>query len=305
MMSSPPRTASSTCPTAVCTCAPGEKLTLRDLLYALLLRSANDTAVAGAVYLDGSVPAFAQDMNRKAREIGAAHSHFVTPNGLPAPGHYSTAADLAKIACYALNTLPQFNEIVRTPLYKVHRSMNQRDVWVKNTATTFLKKFPGADGVKTGYIRAAGHCFVGSATRGGWRLVAVSLNSGTCREDVESLLSYGFTNFAPTPVVPKDAPVGTADVSGAAGPVRVKAAGPLFVVSSRRRPVPAYTLKLTPLPQMPPAPIPAGTKLGTVSVVVNGAVQDTVDMLAADNVPVRPATAFFRRRSKSARRRSK
>ena len=119
---------------------PGEKLTLRDLLYAMLLRSANDTAVTGAVYLSGSVPAFAHQMNLKAKEIGATHTHFVTPNGLPAPGHYSTAADLAKIACYAINNLPQFNEIVRTPVYKVNRSIDKRDVWVKNTSLTFLKK---------------------------------------------------------------------------------------------------------------------------------------------------------------------
>ena len=271
---------------------PGEKLTLRDLLYALLLRSANDTAVTGAVYLNGSVPAFAQQMNLKAKEIGATHSHFVTPNGLPAPGHYSTAADLAKIACYALNTLPQFNEIVRTPLYRVHRSIDTRDVWVKNTATTFLKKFPGADGVKTGYIHAAGHCFVGSATRGGWRLVAVALNSGTCREDVESLLNYGFADFAPTTVVPKDDLVGSVDIPSAAQPVKVKASNALFLVSSRRRPLPAYVVKVTPLPLLPQAPITAGTRLGTVTVLVDGKPQAAGDALAAEDVAVRPAVAF-------------
>lgn len=271
---------------------PGETLTLRDLLYALLLRSANDTAVTGAVYLSGSVPAFAKQMNLKAKEIGATHSHFVTPNGLPAPGHYSTAADLAKIACYALNTLPQFNEIVRTPLYRVHRSVDTRDVWVKNTATTFLKKFSGADGVKTGYIRAAGHCFVGSATRGGWRMVAVALDSGTCREDVESLLSYGFADFAPTTVVPKDDLVGSVDIPSAAQPVKVKASNALVLVSSRHRPLPAYQVKVTPLPLLPQAPITAGTRLGTVTVLVDGKPQATGDALAAEDVAVRPVAAF-------------
>jgi len=271
---------------------PGERLTLRDLLYALLLRSANDTAVTGAVYLNGSVPAFAKQMNLKAKEIGATHSHFVTPNGLPAPGHYSTAADLAKIACYALNTLPQFNEIVRTPLYRVHRSIDTRDVWVKNTAATFLKKFPGADGVKTGYIHAAGHCFVGSATRGGWRMVAVALNSGTCREDVESLLSYGFTDFAPTTIVPKDDLVGSVDIPSAALPVKVKVSNALILVSSRSHPLPVYKVRVTPLPLLPQAPITAGTRLGTVSVLVDGKPQATGDALAAEDVAVRPAVAF-------------
>jgi len=273
---------------------PGEKLTLRDLLYALLLRSANDTAVTGAVYLNGSVPAFAKQMNLKAREIGATHSHFVTPNGLPAPGHYSTAADLAKIACYALNTLPQFDQIVKTPLYRVHRSVDTKDVWVKNTATTFLKRFPGADGVKTGYIHAAGHCFVGSATRGGWRMVAVALNSGTCREDVESLLSYGFADFRPTTVVPKDDLVGSVDIPSASAPVRVKAATALFLVSSRLRPLPTYAVRVTPLPLLPQAPIAAGTRLGTVTILVDGKPQATGDALAAEDVAVRPATAFVK-----------
>ena len=273
---------------------PGEKLTLRDLLYAMLLRSANDTAVTGAVYLNGSVPAFAKQMNLKAHEIGATHTHFVTPNGLPAPGHYSTAADLAKIACYAVNNLPQFNEIVRTPLYKVHRSLDMRDVWVKNTATGFLKKFPGADGVKTGYIHAAGHCFVGSATRGGWRMIAVALNSGTCREDVESLLSYGFADFAPTTVVPKDDLVGSVDIPSAIQPVKVKAATPLFLVSSRRRPLPAFVVKVTPLPLLPQAPIVAGTRLGTVMVLVDGKAQAEGDAVAAEDVAVKPLAAFAR-----------
>jgi len=272
---------------------PGEKLTLRDLLYALLLRSANDTAVTGAVYLSGSVPAFAAQMNLKAKEIGATHSHFVTPNGLPAPGHYSTASDLAKIACYALNTLPEFNEIVRTPLYRVHRSIDTRDVWVKNTSKTFLKTFPGADGVKTGYIRSAGHCFVGSATRGGWRLVAVALNSSTCRQDVESLLNYGFASFAPATVLHKDELAGRVALPSAVHPVKVKTPEDLFIVASRHKPLPAYQVKVTLIPLLPQAPISAGTKLGTVAILVAGKVQATGDVVAAENVALKPAIVLM------------
>jgi len=273
---------------------PGEKITLRDLLYAMLLRSANDTAVTGAVYLNGSVPAFANQMNLKAKEIGALHTHFVTPNGLPAPGHYSTAADLAKIACYGLNNLPQFNEIVRTPAYKVNRSIDKRDVWVKNTAATFLKKFPGADGVKTGYIKQAGHCFVGSATRNGWRLVAVCLDSGKCREDVESLLNYGFADFQTTPTVHKNDPVGTIAIPSAAQPVRVEALEDVAIAVSRFKPVPSYTVKLTPIPLLPQAPIAAGTKLGTFTILIDGKPQATGDAIASDTVAVKPMAALMK-----------
>ena len=274
---------------------PGEKLTLRDLLYALLLRSANDTAVTGAVYLDGSVPAFAKDMNAKAKEIGATHSHFVTPNGLPAPGHFSTAGDLSKIAAYAVNTLPQFNAIVKTPMYKVHRSVDQRDVWVKNTALSFLKKFPGADGIKTGYIHAAGHCFVGSATRNGWRLIAVALNSSECREDVESLLDYGFREFTPMTVLHQGDPVGTVDIPSAASPVSVSCSDATFIVVSKRRPMPPTDLKLTPLPLLPQAPIPAGTRLGTVSILIDGKVQATAAAVASDTVEVKPSVVLMQK----------
>jgi D-alanyl-D-alanine carboxypeptidase (penicillin-binding protein 5/6) len=277
---------------------PGEKITLRDLLYAMLLRSANDTAVAGAVYLSGSVPKFAQLMNEKAKEIGATHSHFVTPNGLPAPGHYSTAADLAKIASYAINNLPQFNAIVKTPAYKVRRSIDTRDVWVKNTATTYLKKFPGADGVKTGYIHAAGHCFVGSATRGGWRLVAVALNSGSCREDVESLLNYGFADFEPTVVLHPNDAVGTIDIPSAAQPVKLKVSEKVFFVVSRGKPLPEYQVKLTPVPLLPQAPIAAGTRLGKVTILVNGKPQATGDAVAAEDVAVKPVIALVQKTKK-------
>lgn len=277
--------------------SPGETLSLHDLLYAMLLRSANDTAVAGATYLSGSVPAFVQEMNKKALEIGAAHTHFVTPNGLYAPGHYSTATDLATIARYATNNLPEFNAIVRTPKYKICRSMHIHDVWVKNTAYTFLTKFPGADGIKTGYVSQAGHCFVGSATRPDpqgrpWRLIAVALDSGTCRQDVESLLNYGFANFQPTLAVPKDAPLESVSVPTAARPVPVKAAADLYAVVSKWRPVPTFQTRLTPLPTPPHAPIWLGTKLGTVTVLADGKPQVTGDAVAAQNVPLRPALAL-------------
>lgn len=278
--------------------SPGEKLTLHDLLYAMLLRSANDTAVAGADYLCGSVPAFVAQMNAKAKEIGASDTHFVTPNGLYAPGHYSTAADLAKIAAYATANLPEFNAIVRTPKYKITRSIHIHDEWVKNTAYTFLLKFPGADGVKTGYVHQAGHCFVGSATRlasdgKSWRLIAVALNSNDCREDVASLLNYGFHNFQPTEVVPLNAGVGTVQLPGA-GQVPVRAAKAVRVVVSRWQARPVFQVKVTPLRSAPSLPVAAGTKVGILSVLIHGKPQATADALADRSVALLPAAAIAR-----------
>jgi len=275
----------------------GERIPLRDLLYAMLLRSANDTAVAGANYLCGSVPAFAAQMNLKAKEIGANHTHFVTPNGLYAPNHYSTAADLAKMASYAVTTLPLFNTIVKTQKYKITRSVDTKDVWVRNTASTYLKFFPGADGIKTGYIHQAGHCFVGSATRTDaqgrpWRMIAVALDSPTCREDVMSLLNYGFANYQTTLAVAKDAPVGTVAVAGAASPVPVVAENDLRAVVSRWQPAPQFQIRVAPLPRVSAAPLSAGTKLGVVTVFAMGKPQAIGAAVAARDVPLAPAVAF-------------
>ena len=268
---------------------PGETISVHDLLYAMLLRSANDTAVAGADYIAGSLPAFADLMNQKAKDIGATNTHFVTPNGLYDPKHYSSAADMAKITRYAVLNLPEFNQIVRTQTYKVQRSVHKDDSWVKNTASKFLKEFPGADGVKTGYIHQAGHCFIGSATRNGWRMIAVALNSNQCREDVESILNYGFHNYRRVQVVYKDEPAGSVTVATAATPVPVAASTELVTAVSRWHPDPSFSYKLTPLPALPAAPIAAGTKLGTITVLSGGTVQGTVDAVAAETVAAKPA----------------
>lgn len=277
----------------------GERIPLRDLLYAMLLRSANDTAVAGADYLCGSVPAFAAQMNLKAKEIGTTHTHFVTPNGLYAPDHHSTAADLAKIASYAVTHLPLFNTIVKTQKYKITRSVDTKDVWVRNTATSYLKFFPGADGIKTGYIHQAGHCFVGSATRTDaqgrpWRMIAVALDSNSCREDVISLLNYGFANYQTTLAVAKDAPVGTVAVVGAGSAVPVVAGSDMRTVVSRWQAAPQFQMRVVPLARTVSAPVAAGTKLGTVMVYADGKPQASGDAVAARDVPLAPAAAFAR-----------
>lgn len=276
---------------------PGETLTLHDLLYAMLLRSANDSAITGACYLSGSVPAFVQQMNLKAAELGCTHTHFVTPNGLYAPGHYSTAADLATIAAYAVNNLPEFNTIVKTQKYKISRSMHIHDVWMRNTATTFLKQFPGADGIKTGYISQAGHCFVGSATRtdsGGrpWRLIAAALDSNKCREDVESLLNYGFANYTRTLAVRQNSPVGKVDLATAARPASARAGADIYAVESRWHPLPTFQTRLVPLAKPPRAPVAEGTKVGTVEVLANGKVQATGDAVCTEDMALKPSLAL-------------
>ncbi len=171
----------------------GEQVKVRDLLYALMLRSANDAAVALAEHTAGSVEAFAALMNTKARELGAKHTHFVNPHGLHDPKHLSTAYDLALITRYAMQN-DTFRTIVKTPYYIVERSHNQDDLWMVNKAK-FLRDYPYAEGVKTGYTRAAGFCFAGAAMRDGRRLISIVLNSEQREADTIALMEHGFNDW--------------------------------------------------------------------------------------------------------------
>lgn len=177
----------------------GERYYLKDLLYSLMLESHNDTAVAIAEHIGGSVEDFAELMNEKAEELGAYQTQFVTPNGLDAEGHYTTACDLGRIACYAIRN-PQFLEIIQTPAYTFSELDGKRTVSVVNK-DAFLTSYEGAMGIKTGFTGEAGYCFVGAASRGDKTFVSVVLASGwpphkTYKwQDTKLLMDYGMERY--------------------------------------------------------------------------------------------------------------
>ena len=169
---------------------PGETYQRIDLLRALLVKSPNDVARCLARDNAGSVEAFAEVMNRRARELGAVHSHFVNPNGLPVPGQYSSARDLSIIAraAYANATI---RSIVCLPQL-VFRYANGRTRELENT-NKVLKRLPYCNGMKTGYTEAAGHCLISSGSRGGRDIIVVVLGDSKARvwRDSSALLSWG------------------------------------------------------------------------------------------------------------------
>lgn len=170
--------------------ANGEIVSLRELMYGLLMRSGNDAAIAIAEHIAGSVEAFAEMMNSKAKEIGALNTQFTSPHGLDDTGHYSTAYDMALITRYAL-TNPVFNEIVRTQSIQVGKRM------MTNT-NEMLMSYEGADGVKTGYTGKAGRCLITSATRDGRRFISVVLFCDSRSQRALSskkILDYAFENY--------------------------------------------------------------------------------------------------------------
>jgi D-alanyl-D-alanine carboxypeptidase (penicillin-binding protein 5/6) len=173
---------------------PGDTYQRIDLLRALLVKSPNDVARCLARDNAGSVDAFAEVMNRRARELGATHSHFINPNGLPVPGQYSSARDLSLIARAAYAN-PTIRSIVCLPQL-VFRYANGRTRELENT-NKVLKRLPYCNGMKTGYTEAAGHCLICSGARPGRDIIVVVLGdskAGVWR-DASALLSWGLWSF--------------------------------------------------------------------------------------------------------------
>src|SRR5678816_3535185 len=169
---------------------PGDTYQRIDLLRALLVKSPNDVARCLARDNAGSIELFAQKMNAKARELGATHSNFVNPNGLPMPYQYSTARDLAIIARAAYAN-PTIRSIVCLPQL-VFRYANGRTRQLENT-NKVLKRLPYCNGMKTGYTEAAGHCLIASGTIPGRDVIVVVLGDSKSRvwQDASALLSWG------------------------------------------------------------------------------------------------------------------
>jgi D-alanyl-D-alanine carboxypeptidase (penicillin-binding protein 5/6) len=180
----------------------GEKLTLEELLYGLMLRSGNDSAVAIAHHVGGSVPGFVHLMNEKAALIGMTHTNFTNPHGLDDSNmHYSTAEDMVKLSAYALKN-PVFRQIVSTKVKNISWKGEKWDRRLQNK-NKMLHLYKGADGVKTGYTKLAKRCLASSATRDGRQLAVVTLNAPDDWNDSMSLMDWGFSQFKVTKLVEK------------------------------------------------------------------------------------------------------
>ena len=173
----------------------GEQFYLKDLMYALLLPSYNDVATAIAEHVAGSQKAFAKLMNAKAKELGCKNTTFVTANGLDEGSHGSTAADLAKIASYALKN-KTFRKIVKKQSYSFKSTSSGRKFKV-TTTDEFLNTMKGAIGVKTGYTRKAGFCFVGALKSNGKTYISVVLGASSSEArwaDTKKLMKFAKKN---------------------------------------------------------------------------------------------------------------
>ena len=179
--------------------APGQTISIEDLLYGILLSSANDASMVLAEGIGGSVNRFSETMTKKAHEIGATNTNFTNPHGLTAADHYSSARDMALILKYAMKNTT-FREIVQTKISSVksiapgRKGTRTRLISVRNH-NRLLWNFDGALGGKTGYTHAAQKCFVGAVERNGLTLIVSILGSSNLWGDTRRLLEYGFDNY--------------------------------------------------------------------------------------------------------------
>ncbi len=186
---------------------PGEAHTLHELLGALMLDSANDAAVEIAEAYGGSVAGFATMMNQEAVQLGAKHTHFTNPNGLPDQNHVTTSYDMAVITRAAMQ-IPEISQIVQTKMIHWQGAAWQSDLWNLNR---MLFYYPGATGVKTGYTSIAHETLVVTATRGSQSFVAVLMNTPTdyeIRHDASALLDFAFAHYETETVLPQGIVVG-------------------------------------------------------------------------------------------------
>lgn len=270
----------------------GEQLTLETLLYGLLLSSGNDAALVIADAVGGGVKPFVKMMNDRAMELGMTGTSFANPNGLDDDNHYSTALDMAKLACAAME-----NETLA-------RIASTRSVTIGGRTMTNHNKLlgyvDGCIGLKTGYTKAAGRTLVSCAERGGQRLVAVTLQDGNDWADHQSLYDYGFSAYPAKTAVTLGQTVAQIPVSGAE-----TASVPLAAAGTVRWPVAeGEVLSVeTQLPEKLIAPVKAGTAVGEAVVLLNGREVARVPLLCA--APVLPAIpesmSLFHRLQKSLR----
>lgn len=251
----------------------GEVLTIQELLYGLMLHSGNDAAVALAIYCGGTVEGFAQLMNDKAHRLGLNGTHFENPNGLDSPGHYSTARDMAVLAAYAMEN-PIFAQTVSTKTISVaNRSLRNHN--------KLLWRVEGADGVKTGFTKAAGRILVSSATRQGRRLVAVTMNAPNDWQDHQILLEDGFCRYSVKQIVQQGETLGLVEVAGGqSGKVKLLAAEDFFY-SLADGESPEVVLQGTGFVY---APVVEGQQAGFAYICINDTVVGKVPLIYGDTI---------------------
>lgn len=272
---------------------PGEQVTAREMLFALMLRSANDGCYTVAKHVSGSVEEFAKLMNKRAVELGCKNTNFTNPHGLNDDNHMTCARDLAIIAREALKH-PQFAEAVGTRLHWVKRSINQEDLLLISK-NKLLKSDKTIDGVKTGWTVPAGHCFVGSATRDGYKLISVVMKSEDWATDTETLFNWAFKTHERVRLFENGVSFGRQKVdNGSVGDVPLLGSREVWTVV-RKGATRDAKVSVDGAAKPVSAPIVTGSPIAKGLVIDSEGFGQRLDLLAGSAVAVRPplVRAFF------------
>jgi D-alanyl-D-alanine carboxypeptidase (penicillin-binding protein 5/6) len=264
----------------------GDRLTVRDLLRGLLIRSGNDAAMTLADGVAGSEQAFVRLMNQRARQLGLDHTHYANPIGLDAPGAHSSARDLAMLALF-LRTKPFFRRTVKQSGVTLVTGGVSRTFANKNT---LIPSVPWVNGVKTGHTSTAGYNLVGSGRQNGIQVISVALgepSEATRNEDSVRLLKFGMSKFQRITAAPEGTRVGISV------PIRYRRGAELELVvgaNGERTVVPRHerervTIKPTKYPKEVAGPIGYHEELGEADVLQDGRKIATVPLVASGAVP--------------------
>ncbi|MBF8982150.1 D-alanyl-D-alanine carboxypeptidase [Lutibacter sp. B2] len=283
----------------------GEQLTVEQLLYSLLIESANDSAVALAKYVSGSVDEFTKLMNKRAKELGALHTNFENPNGLPNENHVTTAYDLAMIGKHAM-TITKLREIVKTVRYEIPptnkqtitRYFKNHNRFVSGTSSrdkmdyngkTINIKYDIIDGIKTGYTNIARQCLVTSAMKDGHRLISVVLKTEgkNVYSDSRTLIDYGFENFKFIKLVDANKKIKTVEIQeGTLPTIDLVTKNELYkAVSKENANLPLE--KTVEINKEIKAPIKKGDVLGKILYKVSSTNFGEIELIASQSVPIK------------------
>lgn len=258
----------------------GDQVTLRALAYGMLLPSGNDAANAAAVKIGGTVEDFVGMMNERAKAIGLQHTNFVTPSGLDAEGHHSTAYDMAMLAREALKN-ENFRQICSSANAQLEYGNSPYKRWLKNS-NKMLTNYEGAIGVKTGFTDEAGRCLVTAATRDGVTLICVTLSDPNDWQDTANLLDYGFSRVS-AHEIPQDL---TGDLNAViTGGTQNTCKLQLYGAATTTASVDELTAQVH-LDRFYFAPVTAGDILGRVDYCYKGEVVASQPLMAAEDVAV-------------------
>ncbi len=259
--------------------ALGEKLTLEQMLYGLMLSSGNDAAVAIAEHIGSSVEDFCRMMTQRADDLGCADTVFLTPHGLPCEGHHTTARDLALIAREAMKH-DTFRTIVSTRRATIPWAGHDYDR-VLNNKNKLLATYPGATGIKTGYTKAAGRCLVFGAERSGMEIIGVVLNCADWFSEAAALMDTAFAEYERCTLMLSGESIRTLPVDHANG---AEVGALLTADLSAIVPKGALPQIEIDLPQSLEAPVQAGQVVGEVLMRHDGQVLCAVPLVAAEDI---------------------